>query len=263
MHPVLLHFGSLLIPSYGVLAALGVLSALVLVHFTARAAGLDPRHGWNALVLGLFAAMAASRALLIAVNLGNLRAHPRWLLALALVHHPLLSGVGAAAGVVAILAYARWAGLGLVPLADALLPPIALGLAWEQLGCLLAGSDFGIAATNGWWGAVIFTSPLAARWSGAPLATPLVPVQLYAALAALLAAAASFVALGRGQRGLSSATALLLLGLGLFLTECLRDWEGRGVLRLGRAGALLDAPQIAALLLVALGFTLLGSTRHA
>lgn len=288
MHPVLFHFGSLLIPSYGVLAALGVLVALVLVQFTAVAAGatgepeavngpangpahLDPRHGWNALVLGLFAAMAASRALLIAINLGNLRAHPRWLLALALIHHPLLSGVGTVVGLAAILAYARWAGLRLLPLGDspllvALLPPIALGLAFEQIGCLLAGSDFGIPATTALFGSVTYTSPLAARWSGTPLGIPLVPVQLYAALAAAFAATVSFLALRRGQRGLSSASALLLLGLGLFFTECLRDWQGRGVLRLGRFGAVIDAPQIAALLLVALGLwqwkNSLGGPRH-
>jgi hypothetical protein len=56
--------------------------------------GLDPRHAWNMLVLAVFSALAISRLLLIVMNLSDLRKHPTWLLAIAMVHHPLLAAVG-------------------------------------------------------------------------------------------------------------------------------------------------------------------------
>ena len=46
------------------------------------------------IVLAVFAAIAIERLLLIVMNLSDLRHHPQWLLAIAMVHHPLLAGVG-------------------------------------------------------------------------------------------------------------------------------------------------------------------------
>jgi phosphatidylglycerol:prolipoprotein diacylglycerol transferase len=258
MHPLLMQIGSLAIPSYGVLAAAGVLAALTLSHWSCGWVGIDPRHGWNAIVLGVFAAMSAERGLLIALNLSNLRVHPRWLLALALVHHPLLTGVGTGAGLAAVWLYGRWAKVGMRRLADALAAPVAAGMALEQIGCLLAGSDYGREAMSGRWGAVTYTSELAARWSGTPLGIPLVPVQGYAALGAGLVAVLSGIWLRRrGDTGEAAGVGLLGMGVVVFLTECLRDWEGRGVIYAGKLGAGMDAPQVAALLMVVGGALLM------
>ncbi len=256
MHPVLIQIGTLLIPSYGLLAAAGVLAALGLAHWTAPLAGVESRHGWNAVVLGVFAALTMQRGLLIALNLGNLRAHPRWLLALALVHHPLLSGVGALAAAAAVVWYARWARVPLLRLADTLASPLALGMALEQIGCLLAGSDFGRDAGSGAWGAVTYSSPLAERWSGTPLGVPLVPVQAYAALGAAVASVLCGLWLLRRARqpGEAAGVGSVALGVVVFLTECWRDWEGRGVVRVARVGEVMDAPQIVALAMVLVGF---------
>lgn len=254
MHPVLFQIGSLLVPSYGVCAALGVLLALALAQSTARKVGLAPesapRHAWNMIVLAVFASLATSRLLLIAMNLGGLRRHPSWLLAVAMVHHPLLTAVGAAGAAVAVLWYARWARLPLAAVADCLTAPVALGTAAEQMGALLAGSDFGRdVLSSGVW-AVTYTNPLAARWSGTPLGVPLYPVQAYAALGALLLTAVCFgwMFIARRQGDVAG---VWLLGAGslLFVTEMYRDWEGRGVVFGGR----VDIPQLVGLGLVVCG----------
>jgi prolipoprotein diacylglyceryltransferase len=114
----------------------------------------------------------------------DLRRHPAWLLAVAMVHHPLLAAVGIFAGGVAVLIYIRWARLPSLAVADCLAAPIALGIAAEQVGALLAGSDFGReSAAASELGAVTYSSALAARWSGTPLGVAAVyPVQAYAAL---------------------------------------------------------------------------------
>jgi len=252
MHPVMFQIGLLLVPSYGLCAALGVLLALGLAQTTARRAGLGsqlgPRHAWNMLVLAIFASLATSRLLLIVLNLGDLRRHPAWLLAVAMVHHPLLTAAGAAGAAGAVLLYARWARLSLAAVADCLAAPVALGMAAEQVGALLAGSDFGRETSIPW--AVTYTSPLAARWSGTPLGVPLYPVQAYAALGALLLAGVCFGWLFLARRQ-GDVAGVWLVGAGslLFVTEMYRDWTGRGVL----PGESVDIPQLVGLGMVVCG----------
>src|SRR5208283_588716 len=166
VHPVLFHLGAILIPSYGAMAALGVLLALFLAQRTARIAGVNAAEVWNLSVVSLFAALVGQRLLLLLMNWSDVRRHPPWMLGLAMIHHPLLGAAGALAGLASAAAYARWRRLALWTTGDALAAPLALGLAFEQVGALLAGSGCGTDASVRW--AVTYTSPLAARWSGTP-----------------------------------------------------------------------------------------------
>lgn len=248
VHPVLLHIGAILIPSYGALAALGVLAGLFLAQHTARIGGLHTGQVWNLCVIALFTAMAAQRLLLITANLNVLRQHPVWLLTLAMVHHPLLSAAGAVAGVLAAALCARWQKMPILTTADALAAPVALGLACEQVGALMAGSGYGTETSVAW--AVTYTHPLAAIWSAAPLGIPLHPVQAYAATGFL--ALAIFLLIWQPsarQRGDLAGLWLMGAGFVVYLTELWRDPEGRGVVLNG----ILDAPQIAAIAMVLIG----------
>ena len=248
MHPVLFHIGAILIPSYGALAAVGVLLALLLTQRTARIAGLNTGHVWNLCVVSLFAALIAQRLLLVVVNLRDLRNHPAWLLTLAMVHHPLLAAAGALAGVVSAAICARWQKLPFRTTADVLAAPMALGMAFEQLGTLLAGSGYGTDTTVRW--AVTYTHPLAAVWSGTPLGVPLHPVQAYVALAFFTLSLFLFI----GQPAIRQSgdlAGLWLMGTGVavFITELWRDTEGRGAMLNGA----LDGPQLGAIAMVLAG----------
>ena len=231
---------------------MGVLLALVLAQRTARIAGLNAGQVWNLCILSLFAALLTQRLLLVAVNLGDLRRHPQWMLALAMIHHPLLAAAGALAGVGFALLYAHRKRLSLGTTADALAAPLALGLAFEQLGALLAGSGYGLDAGTGiaarW--AVTYADPLAARWSGTPLGIPLHPVQAYAALAFLALSILLLVWLPK-RRQTGDVAGLWLLGTGVivYITELWRDSEGRGAM----LGGALDGPQATAILMVLAG----------
>ena len=255
MHPLLFHIGWLVIPSYGAITALGVLVALVLAQRTARVVGVDAGKIWNLCILSLLAALAAARLLLVAANWSVLRNHPAWLLRLGVVHHPLLACAGAAAGATCAAWYAWKNKLQFRATADALAPPLAAALAFEQLGALAAGSGYGTDAGPrvGW--AVVYTNPLAAIWSGTPLGIPLHPVQAYAALAFLALAALLWVWLPlERRRGDVAGLGLLGAGVAIYLTEIWRDWAGRELV--GRGSLLhgvIDGPQIAAVLLVLAG----------
>jgi phosphatidylglycerol:prolipoprotein diacylglycerol transferase len=246
--PVFFHIGTLLIPAYGATAALGVLLGLFLAQHTARTARVDAAKVWNLCIVALFAALIAQRLLLVLMNWSEIRHHPQWMLALSMIHHPLLTGAGALAGVGVAAYFARRQRMPLGATADALAAPLALGLAFQQLGALLAGSGYGTEADVRW--AVTYTDPLVARWSGTPLGIPLHPVQAYAALA-LLTLSILLLAWLPVRRRAGDVAGLFLLGAGVtvYMTELWRDWEGRGAL----LGGALDGPQLAAILFVLAG----------
>jgi phosphatidylglycerol:prolipoprotein diacylglycerol transferase len=260
VHPVLFHFGAVLIPSYGAIAALGVVLALLLAQHTARIARLNPSHIWNLCVVALFAAMVGSRLFLLLLNWRVLLRHPSWIFMLAMIHHPLVGMAGAVAGAVCAWIYARWQGLGILAVADAVAAPLAMGMAFEQIGELMSGSGYGLEASPGLPWAVTYTDPLTARWSGTPLGVPLHPVQVYAALGLVTVAALILVLMPRlKQRGDAAGLWMLGTGVTVFVTELWRDRVGRGSI----FGGVFDGPQVGAIVLVLLAALLLRERKRA
>lgn len=245
MHPVLVHIGALVIPSYGAVAALGLLLALMLGLRIAKKIGVDPNRIWNLSILMLFTALVCSRVLLIAANWRVLHSHPLWILSIATVHHPLVAGIAA---LIALATAAVYASLHRMPYrvtSDVLAAPLALGLAFEQAGALLAGSGYGTGTRVPW--AVVYTDPLAARWSDAPLGIPVHPVQAYAAVCFFAVAMGLLLWLPkRRQNGDLAGFFLISAGVVMYITEFWRDPIGRGAVLHG----FLKGPQIAGIVLV-------------
>jgi phosphatidylglycerol:prolipoprotein diacylglycerol transferase len=258
VHPVLFHIGALLIPSYGALAAAGVLLALVLATRTARAAGVSPSQVWNTCVVTLIAALVGSRLLLAVLNWDELLRHPLWIFGLATIHSPVLAAAGVMMGAAAALFYVGRERMPWAATLDALAPPLVVGLACEQWGALLAGAGYGIETSVGW--GIVYTDPFAQRWSGTPLGIPLHPVQAYAAVGYMLLAVLLLMLLpARRQPGDIAGMALMGLGVVVYLTELWRDPEGRGEM----LGGALDGPQVAAVVLVVAGGLVLLQRRGA
>ena len=230
------------------MAAAGVLVALALAQRTARTASVSPAQVWNVCVIALFAALLGSRLLLVALNWRELMRHPLWMFGLATIHNPWVAGAGALIGGLAALVSMRWRHLQIMATLDALAAPLTLGLAFEQFGALLAGAGYGAETTVRW--AVVYSHPLAQRWSGTPLGVPLHPVQAYAALAYVTLAVLLLMGMPlRRQSGDVAGTALMGIGVSIFITELWRDPEGRGQALHGS----LDGPQVAAIVMVVAG----------
>ncbi|MBS1804603.1 MAG: prolipoprotein diacylglyceryl transferase [Acidobacteria bacterium] len=252
MHPVLFHIGALVIPSYGAVAALGLLIALMLAVRIAKKIGIDPNRIWNLCILMLFTALIGSRLLLVIANWKVLHNHPLWILSIATVHHPLLAAIAALIALVVAAVYAGLHRMEPRSTADVLAAPLALGLAFEQAGALLAGSGYGTGTGLSW--AVIYTDPLAARWSDAPLGIPVHPVQAYAAICFFLISIGVLLWIPhRHQNGDLAGLFLFAIGIVLYVTEFWRDPIGRGAVLNG----ILKGPQIAAIILVLGGAALL------
>jgi phosphatidylglycerol:prolipoprotein diacylglycerol transferase len=169
MHPYLIHSVHFLLPTFGVLAALGLMAALTLSLHTAALTGLSPDKLWNAGLVILLSAFILSRLLIILANPYRFFVYPLLVLTL-----PSLTVTGILLTIVATTIYLRLRRLPLFETLDAWAPCATLTWAFLALGHFAEGSDAGLPTTLP-WGLRI-----------PPDRTPLHPVAIYAAVAASL-----------------------------------------------------------------------------
>ncbi|HXZ27515.1 MAG TPA: prolipoprotein diacylglyceryl transferase [Terriglobales bacterium] len=245
MFPRLFHLGSLDFPTYGLMAALGLMVGLSVCVRLARREGIDPEQAWNLGLLAILAAIAGAKLFLLLddwsyysehwgefFSLSTLRAGGVW-------YGGLLVALAAAAW------YIRRHHLPVRRVCDAFAPGVALGHAIGRLGCFAAGCCYG-KPTRLPWG-VIFTNPLAAQWSGTPLGVRLHPTQLYEAAVEL----ANFFLLAwllprKKFDGEVIGAYMALYGFARFFLEFLRDDPERGSV----FGGALTLTQLVSILLV-------------
>ncbi len=180
MHPRLFQLGSIAIPTAGVLTAIAILVALLTARITARRLGLNPEKVWDLGIVGVLTALFAPRLLLIFTNWKDFIAHPLWLIGVVRVRSEAATLGGLTIAIIVVCAFAFFTQMPFRRTLDALAPSLAFGFAIASLGAFAGGANFG-TPTNLPWGRT-YTSRLASLWNGAPLGTPLHPVQIYAAL---------------------------------------------------------------------------------
>jgi phosphatidylglycerol---prolipoprotein diacylglyceryl transferase len=212
VHPRLLQFGHIAIPTYGALTALALVAALaVAVHF-ARRLSLDANKIWTLSITAILTTLIGARLLVVLAHLGAFFQHPFWILGLATDRDWWIAPVSLVLGIAAGGLYALAEGLPLLRVADCLAPATALAFAINRIGAFLGGADFGTPASVPW--SVTYTSRIAALWYQTLLGIPLHPVQLYDAAAALIVFALLVWWLAhRRQDGELAGAALILSGL--------------------------------------------------
>jgi phosphatidylglycerol:prolipoprotein diacylglycerol transferase len=166
VHPTLLHLGHLYLPTFGVVAALGLAAAISMSLRTARMAGVSPDELWDAGMFAVFAAFVTSRLLLVAMNFKSFTAAPVLLLTV-----PSLTAGGLVLTAAATVVYLHWKRMPLRRSLDAWAAPGTLLWAFLAMGHMAEGSDPGLPTRFG-----LRTSLAGYREQ---------PVALYAAVAAL------------------------------------------------------------------------------
>jgi phosphatidylglycerol---prolipoprotein diacylglyceryl transferase len=207
MHPYLIHSVHFLLPTFGALAALGLIAALTLSLRTAVLTGLSPEKLWNAGLVILLSAFILSRLLIILANPFRFFIYPLLVLTL-----PSLNATGVLLTLVATVIYLRLKHLPLLDTLDAWSPCATLTWAFLALGHFAEGSDAGLP-TKLPWGLHI-----------PPDRTPLHPVALYAAITAALLTIVLLRQLSRRQHpGDTFALALATSGAAQFLLTFFRQ----------------------------------------
>ena len=232
MYPTLLHIGHLYVPTFGLLAALGLAAGICLCLRTARLVGVSPDEVWNAGLFAVFAAFAASRVLLVLFNFRSFLAAPILLLMV-----PSLTAAGLGLAAAAVVVYLRWNGLPLLRVLDAWAAPATVVWAFLAMGHLAEGSDPGLPSRMG-----LRTSLAGYREQ---------PVALYAAVLAVGLTVVLYRALGRRwMPGRVAGAGLVMAGVVQFGLTFLRMPY---VYAPGSAMAWLDPVQWVGLAMVVMG----------
>lgn len=208
MYPNLIHLGYFTLPTFGALAAIGLIAGLTLSLRTAAKVGLSPEKVWNAGLFTILAAFVLSRLLLVVANLRDFLAYPILLLMV-----PSLTAAGLLFTIVATILYLRIRHLPILRTLDAWAPCAALVWAFLALGHFAEGTDPGLP-TRLPWGIAIPPSH----------APKLHPIALYAALSAILITLGLLRYLSPHRHaGDTTASALVAAGVIQYLLTFLRQ----------------------------------------
>jgi phosphatidylglycerol:prolipoprotein diacylglycerol transferase len=219
--PKLITIGSLYLPTYGVLVALGFLLALAVTTRLARRSGLDAEKITNLAVYCALAGLLGAKLLMIAFDWGDPQMK---IFSLATLQAAGVFQGGLILAIVTAFLYVRKQGLPWLQTADVFAPGLALGHAIGRLGCFAAGCCWGTECSRPW--AVTFRNPDAHEMTGVPLNTPLHPAQLYEVLALLVLFAFLYWRIGRPHiNGRVIGLYLVLSSAARFAIEFTRNHE--------------------------------------
>jgi phosphatidylglycerol:prolipoprotein diacylglycerol transferase len=175
--PQLFHFHGFALPTYGLMAAIGLIGGLmVIVRFAVRE-GIDPDKTWNLGIIAILSAIVGAKLFLLIDDWQFYSAHWSEFFSLSTLKAGGVFYGGLLAAIAASWWYIRRNRMPVLKTCDVFAPGIALGHAVGRLGCFAAGCCYGKPTTLPW--GVTFTNPLANYYSGTPLGIPLHPTQLY------------------------------------------------------------------------------------
>ena len=249
MFPHLFHIGSFALPTYGFMAALGMVCGLAVVFRLARFRGLDPDQMWNLGGIAAFSGIAGSKLLLLLLDWRDYAADPGRIFSIATLQSGGVFSGGLLLAIVCVWWYVRRHKLFYLSVADVFAPGVALGHAFGRIGCLAAGCCYGRETHVPW--AITFHNSWAAEFSGTPLGRPLHPTQLYEFAAEAINFAFLYWLCKRKQfEGQVIALFMIVYGIERFIFEFYRGDPGRGEV----FGGLISMTQLIALGLVVGGF---------
>src|SRR5438874_9792103 len=76
MLPRLFHYGNYFLPTYGVLVAIGLIVALIVIARNAKKVGIDPDDAWDLGILLIISGVLGAKVMMVAVDWDFYSHHP-------------------------------------------------------------------------------------------------------------------------------------------------------------------------------------------
>ena len=232
----------LTIPMYGVMSAVGMLAALILLGFTRKHTRFTEDQALSAALWAIIMGFVGAKVLFWLVEIDQIIADPSYLL------HTLREGFvfyGALiGGLVGVAIYALRKKLPFFSLTDYFIPALVLGHAFGRIGCLFAGCCYGMQCDSPI--SIVFPAG-----GAAPAGVPLLPTQIMeSAFLFLLCAFLVWRLTKKKPFGTISGWYMVLYGAWRFTIEFFRNDER------GFVGA-LSTSQFISIFIFAFGIALL------
>jgi phosphatidylglycerol:prolipoprotein diacylglycerol transferase len=225
--PRLFQFGNFSLPTYGLMAALGLIFGLMLIVKLGREQGLDPDKVWNLGIIAILSGLVGAKVLMVLVDFRYYAQHPGEIFSLSTLQAAGVYSGGFVLALAMCIWYMRRNGMPVLRTCDVFAPGLALGHAFGRIGCFAAGCCYGRETHVPW--AVTFTNPLASEIVGTPLNVPLHPTQVYEMIVEF-ANALFLVWLIRRKKfeGEIIGTYMIIYGVARYFIEFYRGDPGRG-----------------------------------
>lgn len=240
MTPIAFTIGALTIRWYGVMAALGFLSATLLLQYNRKKADLTADQAVNIVFIAMVSGVIGSRIFYVVQFAEQFRNN--WIDVIRIDKGGLVFYGGLILALISIYWYCRKCKLDIIRVFDAMTPSLAIGHAFGRVGCFLNGCCFG-TVTSSWVG---ISYPPGTEPYLRHLDAPLHPVQLYeAGYNIIMGIVMMFLLCKYRRRGLYSGIYLVGYGIMRFLLEFFRgdnakmlgltiaQYIGMGVVALG------------------------------
>jgi phosphatidylglycerol:prolipoprotein diacylglycerol transferase len=218
MDPVIVSFGSFSLRWYGVMAALGFLTALLLMQINRRYAKLKTDQISNICIIAMICGIIGARIFYVLLKWKeHYRYRPQDIIRIdqgGLVFY----GGFILAALVLIYYIRKVCKADFIRVLDVVAPALAAAHALGRIGCFFNGCCYG-KPTDMPWGVVykLGTEPFKRYQS-----MPLHPVQLYETILNLLLAGILFYLVRKGRRGMAMSCYILAYGILRFVDEFFR-----------------------------------------
>jgi phosphatidylglycerol:prolipoprotein diacylglycerol transferase len=167
------------IPTYGLMAAAGIICGLLFVFIYARKLKLDAENAAYIYTFGFIGAGIGAKILYLIISAGQIIEHMKTVGFMEGALHYIQGGLvyygGLFGAIGAAFLTARYLKVDIRDYYPALVPGIAILAGFGRIGCFLAGCCYGAETHSSF--SVIYP-----EGSGAPCCVPLVPIQLYEAM---------------------------------------------------------------------------------